>query len=94
MNPAFIGIKIRIVVLALSGQNLKFINPFGIISKMQFAKHGCLVTGLLKKLREGNLCGIKRKTIVNLSMNVTMLTRKNSGSGWSTNRIGYTGIGK
>ena len=91
-DPSFIGNKIRIVILALSGQDLELIDPFGIIAKMEFPKHGCLVSSLLKQLRKGDLGGIEGESIVDLPMHVTVLARQYGSSGWSTDRVGHASI--
>lgn len=61
---------------------------------MEFSKHGCLVTGLLEDLREGDVCRIEWKMVVNFPVEMAMLSGQNSRPRRGTNGISDTGIGK
>ena len=69
-NPKYNETQVRV----------EFINPFWTVPKVQFTKHGSLVSGLLEKLWKRSLGGIKREPVVNLSMKVAVLTCKYSCS--------------
>jgi len=59
---------------------------------MEFPEHGGLIPGSLEKLRECDLCGIEGENIIDLPVQVTVLPCKDSGPGWSTDGVGYTGV--
>jgi hypothetical protein len=61
---------------------------------MQFPEHGSLVPGLLEELGKGHLGGIKRETVVNLAMQVTMLSGQYGSPGRRADGICHAGIGK
>jgi len=48
----------------------------------------------LEYLWKSYLGGIERETIVDLAVQVAMLSGQDGGPGWGTNGIGHTGIGK
>ena len=95
LDFAFVlGDEVRIVIVALSGQDFELVKTFGIVAKVQLAKHGGLIAVLVKQLREGHLGGIERKTVVDLAVEMRVFTRQNGRPGRRTDGVGNTGIAK
>jgi len=84
--------KVRVVIIPLSGQDLELIDPFRIVSKMQFPEHGCLVARLLEQLGESHLGSIEREPVIDLPVQVAVLACENGGAGRGTDGVGDTGI--
>ena len=60
--------------MPLPRENHEIIDPFGVVSKVQFPKHGGLVSCFLEQLGKGYLARIKRSSIINLPINMIMFS--------------------
>ena len=91
---SFLGNEGGVNVIPLARQDHEFVHSFGVIAEVELTEHSGLITSLLKYLRESNLSRIKRKVIVDLTIDVSVLSSEDGRPGRRTNGIGHTGIGK
>ena len=84
----------RIVVIALTYQDVPIIETGRIGGQVPLPDHRRLVTCLAQQLREGLLRAIKGVLVIDKAILVAMLSRQHAGPAGSTDGIGHKTIGK
>ena len=84
----------RIVVIALTYQDVPIIETGRIGGQVPLPDHRRLVTCLAQQLREGLLRAIKGVLVIDKAILVAMLSRQHAGPAGSTDGIGHKTIGE